>query len=71
MPRTWSNVKYVETRSAAQRLKNRPSSLTLFLHSNRVLPGSLLRRHRLLDERRAAPSGHRKFPTWRIRPKND
>ncbi len=31
MPRTWSNVKYVETRSAAQRAKNRPSSLTLFV----------------------------------------
>ena len=31
MPRTWSNVKYIETRSAAQRAKNRPSSLTLFV----------------------------------------
>lgn len=31
MPRTWSNVKYTETRSAAQRAKNRPSSLTLFV----------------------------------------
>ncbi len=31
MPRTWSNIKYVETRSAAQRAKNRPSSLTLFV----------------------------------------
>jgi len=31
MPRTWSNIKYVETRSAAQRIKNRPSSLTLFV----------------------------------------
>ena len=31
MPRTWSNVKYAETRSAAQKMKNRPSSLTLFV----------------------------------------
>jgi len=31
MPRSWSNIKYTETRSAAQRAKNRPSSLTLFL----------------------------------------
>ena len=31
MPRSWSNVKYVETRSAAQRLKSKPSSLTLFV----------------------------------------
>ena len=31
MPRTWSNVKYVETRSAAQKIRNRPSSLTLFV----------------------------------------
>ena len=30
MPRTWSNIKYKETRSAAQKQKNRPSSLTLF-----------------------------------------
>lgn len=31
MPRTWSNIKYRETRSAAQRLKNKPSSLSLFI----------------------------------------
>ena len=31
MPRTWSNIKYKETRSAAQKLKNKPSSLTLFI----------------------------------------
>ena len=31
MPRTWSNIKYTETRSAAQKIKNRPSSLTLFV----------------------------------------
>ena len=31
MPRTWSNVKYTDTRSAAQRLKAKPSSLSLFL----------------------------------------
>jgi len=30
MPRTWSNIKYTETRSAAQKVKNKPSSLTLF-----------------------------------------
>jgi len=45
MPRTWSNVKYVETRSAAQRAKNRPSSLTLFvllLAFNLILFGGLV-----------------------------
>ena len=31
MPRTWSNVKYKETRSAAQRVKDRPSSVTLYI----------------------------------------
>jgi len=31
MPRTWSNVKYAETRSSAQRIKSKPSSLTLFV----------------------------------------
>ncbi len=31
MPRTWSNIKYKETRSAAQKIKSRPSSLTLFV----------------------------------------
>ena len=31
MPRTWSNVKYKETRSAAQKAKSRPTSLTLFV----------------------------------------
>ena len=31
MARTWSNAKSTDTRSAAQRAKNRPSSVTLFL----------------------------------------
>lgn len=31
MPRTWSNIKYKETQSAAQKQKNKPSSLTLFV----------------------------------------
>lgn len=31
MPRTWSNIKYTETRSAAQRAKNRPARVTLFM----------------------------------------
>ncbi len=30
MPRTWSNIKYKETQSAAQKQKNKPSSLSLF-----------------------------------------
>ncbi len=30
MPRTWSNVKYIETLSAAQKLKRRPPRLTPF-----------------------------------------
>ncbi len=30
MPRTWSNIKYTETRSAAQKVKEKPSSRTLF-----------------------------------------
>lgn len=45
MPRTWSNIKYTETRSAAQRTKNRPSSLTLFVFLiifNLVLFGGLI-----------------------------
>ena len=36
MPRTWSNVRYVETRSAAQRARSRPSSLTLFVFGGLV-----------------------------------
>ena len=31
MPRTWSNVKYTEARSAAQKAKEKPSSRTLFV----------------------------------------
>lgn len=31
MPRTWSNIKYTETRSAAQKIRKKPSSLTLFV----------------------------------------
>ncbi len=31
MPRTWSNIRYTETRSSAQRARNKPSSLTLFV----------------------------------------
>ena len=31
MPRTWSNIKYAETRSAAQKVKEKPSSRTLFV----------------------------------------
>ena len=31
MPRTWSNIKYTETQSAAQKLRSKPSSLTLFV----------------------------------------
>lgn len=45
MPRTWSNIKYVETRSAAQRARNRPSSLTLFtflIAFNLILFGGLV-----------------------------
>lgn len=45
MPRTWSNVKYQETRSAAQKAKARPSSLTLFvllIVFNLVLFGGLV-----------------------------
>jgi hypothetical protein len=45
MPRTWSNIKYKETRSAAQKIKNRPSSLTLFVFLiifNLVLFGGLI-----------------------------
>ena len=45
MPRTWSNIKYVETRSAAQKSKNRPSGLTLFvflLYFNLILFGGLV-----------------------------
>ena len=45
MPRTWSNIKFVETRSSAQRAKNRPSSLTLFIFLigfNLILFGGLI-----------------------------
>ncbi len=31
MPRTWSNIKYTETRSAAQRAKTRPALPIMFL----------------------------------------
>ena len=45
MPRTWSNIKFVETRSAAQKIRNKPSSLTLFtalMVFNLILFGGLV-----------------------------